>query len=75
MLKQEYFPNFSEIYFLNEVPVLVPNKRFTSDGCFFDSDIPESFFESMSIMGAVRYLSDGCGLNIASKTQINFDHE
>lgn len=70
--KGTYFPLFSEIYFFKDkVPLFRPEDRFTSDGVYFDRDIPNLFFETMDKIQADRYLSDGCGLNIASRTPID----
>jgi len=67
-----YFPFFSEIYFFKgKVPLFRPENRFTSDGLYFDEDVPDLFFETMDKVQADRYLSDGCGLNIASRTPLD----
>ncbi len=59
------FVHFDEIYLLNNSPVkdLSVCEHFTSDSSDFSKKVPSAFLEEFKRAGAIRYLSDGCGLN------------
>lgn len=59
--------HFDEMYLLSERPshYVRLDQSFTSDRCDFSKDVPQSFVETLNILSASRYLSDGCGLNFA----------
>jgi hypothetical protein len=59
--------HFDEMYCLARQPPesFRIGSIFTSDRCNFSNDVPNSFLEIFSSLGALRYISDGCGLNFA----------
>ncbi len=62
------FSGFDELYLLSENSNLLKyaiTEHFTSDGYEFGNEIPNDFLKIFNEMGAIRYLSDGCGLNYA----------
>lgn len=68
--EQKTFFGFDEVYLLRGVPKNTPpGEHFTSDGYDFSKEVPARFIECMTHVGAVRYLSDGCGLNFACESQ------
>ncbi len=68
---EKTFYHFDEIYFFkNKRPTFSPDEQFTSEIIEFNGSVPNKFFEIMNKIGAERFLSDGCGLNMASKTPL-----
>lgn len=60
------FSGFDELYLLSENSNLLEyaiTEHFTSDGYEFGDEIPKDFLKIFNELGAIRYLSDGCGLN------------
>jgi len=64
------FDGFDEIYLMERLPKqsAVPEKIYTSERCNFGGHIPTDFLGSFLEMGAVRYISDGCGMNFACES-------
>jgi hypothetical protein len=65
-LEASGFVGFDEMYFIPTfypLPKYETNKVFTTDRCNFNDSIPQSFLSIFKNCGAVRFLSDGCGLN------------
>jgi hypothetical protein len=58
---------FEEIYLLPrpESTLSISDEKFTSEGDNFAESIPNAFLERFRTVKAVRFLSDGCGLNFA----------
>lgn len=60
------FCSFDELYLLPENSNLLKyaiTEHFTSETYELGAEIPENFLKIFNEMGAIRYLSDGCGLN------------
>lgn len=65
------FYHFDTIYFVDyikEMNVTI-SMPFTSDGIFFSKEVPSEFWEHFLGLKAVRFLSDGCGLNFACESK------
>lgn len=64
------FTHFDEIYLFKKKPtdILRIEQSFTTDGYNFGSNVPNEFIDIFKKVGAVRYLSDGCGLNFACES-------
>ena len=64
------FNGFDEIFLFREKPFLTPNKYFTTDVANFGNQVPEEFLSYFKTSGAIRYLSDGLGLNFVCESKI-----
>lgn len=66
------FPHFDEIYLCEHMPTHVRiEEYFTSTGprTNFGKSFPNEFLKTFRELGAVRYLSDGCGLNFVCENE------
>jgi hypothetical protein len=68
------FSGFDEVYFFTDDKWRLADpfrwsEQFTSDRANFGVSVPEYLRSLLEWSGAVRYLSDGCGLNIACETK------
>jgi hypothetical protein len=64
------FFGFDELYLLKHFPkkeIIIEN-TFTTDGYDFSSTIPSDFFHYFQDLEAVRYLSDGLGINFGCES-------
>ncbi len=72
-LQDRLFPGFGEIYYFrrgdwkSSDPGLW-EKTFTSERVHFSESVPQELRDIMKFSHAVRYSSDGCGLNIAAES-------
>lgn len=65
------FFHFDEVYLYDHIPIHLPpiNISFTSDGYLFSEKVPDVFIEQYRNSRASRYLSDGCELNFACRSE------
>lgn len=61
---------FEEIYLLSRpaFTLSISDDKFTSEAANFAESIPDKFLERFRATKAVRFLSDGCGLNFACES-------
>lgn len=64
------FYHFDEAYLVRGIPgqETLPTRHYTTDGYDFSEEIPSDFIETFLRLGAVRYLSDGSGLNFVCES-------
>ena len=64
------FFGFDEFYLLNHSPKkeIIIDNVFTTDSYDFNSTIPDQFLKYFQELGAVRYLSDGIGINFGCES-------
>jgi len=70
--RQTFF-GFDEVYLLKEeLPRELPHptdRAYTTDGFDFGESVPDAFWRYFANVGAVRYVSDGVGLNFACESR------
>lgn len=71
---RDIFFGFDEFYVLDNaayatINSTLPKTYNTSDRTELRTTIPDDLHEAFSALGAVRYASDGCGLNVISTRQ------
>lgn len=73
-LKKTFF-HFDEVYLFdnNNQPKFYPEHSFTTDAYNFSESIPQEFVTTLTEIGAIGYLSDGCGLNFAYSRDIDLN--
>ena len=69
------FSHFDEIYLLSDEPKIkqFSASHYTTDGSTFGDAVPHTFVKRFFDFGALRYLSDGCGLNFACESMVLVD--
>jgi hypothetical protein len=66
------FDGFDEVFLLKppvNFHVSDFSEHFTTDARDFSQDVPVQFLDMFQALNAVRYLSDGCGLNFACEAE------
>ncbi len=71
MRDPEIFSSFDEIYLTSafDKTSAMGTGHFTTDGFNFGKNVSNAFIAGFRQLGAVRYLSDGCGLNFVCENQ------
>lgn len=64
------FYGFDELYLLKDIPNInfLDENVYTTDAYNFSNYIPDNFLNKFNKIGAIRYLSDGLGLNFGCES-------
>jgi hypothetical protein len=70
LIGSKTFYGFDEVYLLKNIPKigLIDDNVYTTDGYDFSKCVPDNFLNKFNNIGAIRYLSDGLGLNFGCES-------